>query len=52
MTYLKDYIKGVLRESEEGDIEFEINLYADGTVAGEETGNKIRFTIANVKGDK
>lgn len=47
---LKDYISGILQSSPEGaDIEFEVCLYANGTVAYEETGNKIKFTVCNVK---
>ncbi len=47
---LKDYIARVLKETPpEQTIELEVNLYADGTVADEETGNKVKFTILNVK---
>ena len=42
---LKDYIKKVLEQSEEGDVHFEINLNADTTVSDTETGNKITFTV-------
>lgn len=43
---LKDYIKKVLAESEEGSvIEFEVNLNPDVTVSKQETGNKVRFSL-------
>ena len=50
MITLKEYVSEVLRASPEGaDVEFEVNLYPNGSVAGEETGNKVRFTVCNVK---
>ena len=46
---LKDYIKKVLRESPETEIEFDLGLDATGEVTDDITQNRIKFILFNVK---
>ena len=47
MTFLKDYIKRVLKETPKNveEIEFDLNLYPDLSISNQPSGIKIKFKV-------